>query len=179
MKRFDRIFCIVLDGVGVGEAPDAAAYGDEGANSVANAARAIGGLRVPNLQRMGLGNIENIQGVPPEAGASAYWGRMMDVYTHNFFELFPIEGEEAPPRGHIFVFRTLEEWEKYNREKFVPIPGEMVLAYYNPLKHEMVLRYEEDKESMFVQILWHEATHLMVNVLTRPGAKIPMWIQDA
>jgi phosphopentomutase len=76
VKRFDRIFCIVLDGVGVGAAPDAAAFGDEGANSVANAARAVGGLRVPNMRRMGLGNIESIQGVPQVADTSAYWGRM-------------------------------------------------------------------------------------------------------
>ena len=76
MKQFDRIFCIVLDGVGVGAAPDAAAYGDTGANSVPNASRAIGGLRVPNMQRMGLGNIVDISGVSREDSTTAFWGRM-------------------------------------------------------------------------------------------------------
>jgi phosphopentomutase len=76
MKHFDRIFCIVLDGVGVGAAPDAAAYGDTGANSVPNASRAIGGLRVPNLQRLGFGNIADVSGVSREDVTAAHWGRM-------------------------------------------------------------------------------------------------------
>ncbi len=76
MKQFDRIFCIVLDGVGVGAAPDAASYGDTVANSVPNASRAVGGLRVPNMQRMGLGNIVDISGVSREDKTTAHWGRM-------------------------------------------------------------------------------------------------------
>jgi phosphopentomutase len=76
LKKFDRILCIVLDGVGVGEAPDSARYGDAGSNSVGNTSRAVGGLRMPNLGRMGLGNLCDISGVPPVADAGAHHGIM-------------------------------------------------------------------------------------------------------
>ena len=53
-----KVILIVLDSVGIGAAPDAAEYGDVGANTLGHIAQAIaGGLRMPNLQRMGLGNI--------------------------------------------------------------------------------------------------------------------------
>lgn len=74
--RFSRIFCVVLDGVGVGEAPDAAKYGDAGSNSVGNTSRAVGGLRMPNLQRLGLGNLCDILGVAPVGEARAHHGVM-------------------------------------------------------------------------------------------------------
>jgi len=77
MPRFSMVVCIVLDGVGVGEAPDAAHYGDEGSNSVGNTARAVGGLRLPNLARMGLGSVTEIDGVAPVDVATAHWGVMV------------------------------------------------------------------------------------------------------
>ncbi len=79
LKLFSRIFCVVLDGVGVGEAPDAADYGDVGSNSLGNTARAVGGLRLPNLERMGLGNVCDIPGVPPTIVPIAHHGRMRPV----------------------------------------------------------------------------------------------------
>lgn len=60
-----RAFVIVLDSVGVGACPDADVYGDVGANTLGNIAAAVGGLNLPNLQRMGLGNIGNFAGVLP------------------------------------------------------------------------------------------------------------------
>ena len=76
MKRFKRIVCIVLDGVGVGEAPDAAAFGDVGSDSVCNTARAVGGLRLPNMGRLGLGNVCDIDGVPRVKNPVAQFGKM-------------------------------------------------------------------------------------------------------
>ena len=52
-----RAVVIVLDGLGAGNAPDAAEFGDEGANTLVNTAKAVGGLRAPNLQALGLGNV--------------------------------------------------------------------------------------------------------------------------
>ena len=66
----------MLDGVGVGEAPDAGDYGDAGSDSVGNTARAVGGLRMPNLQRLGLGNVCDILGVAPAAHPGAHFGVM-------------------------------------------------------------------------------------------------------
>jgi phosphopentomutase len=74
-----RAVVVVLDGVGAGHAPDAAEFGDEGANTLANTARAVGGLEVPNLQRLGLGNVEEIEGVPPERSPGASHGLMVEL----------------------------------------------------------------------------------------------------
>jgi len=68
----------VLDSVGVGALPDAGRYNDEGANTLANIAQAVGGLDLPNLGAMGLGNITAIEGVPPCSAPSASWGRCLE-----------------------------------------------------------------------------------------------------
>jgi phosphopentomutase len=62
-----RAFVVVLDACGVGELPDAADYGDAGSNTLAHLAQAVGGLRLPVLQRLGLGSIIPIEGVAPAA----------------------------------------------------------------------------------------------------------------
>ena len=69
---------IVLDGVGAGHAPDAVEFGDEGANTLGNTARAVGGLDLPNLQALGLGNVGEIQGVPPISSPRASHGLMVE-----------------------------------------------------------------------------------------------------
>jgi phosphopentomutase len=74
-----RAVVIVLDGLGAGEAPDAADFGDEGANTLANTARSTGGLRAPNLQAVGLGNIEEIEGVSPAESPAASHGLMVEL----------------------------------------------------------------------------------------------------
>jgi phosphopentomutase len=79
LKTFRKILCIVLDGVGVGEAPDAAAFGDEGSNSLGNTARHVGALRLPTLERLGLGNIIPIEGVAPVEPPQAFYGKMTPV----------------------------------------------------------------------------------------------------
>jgi phosphopentomutase len=71
-----RAAIIVLDGVGVGAAPDAAAYGDVGSDTLGNLSRAVGGLRLPNLEKYGLGNIAALAGVKPAPHASGAWGLM-------------------------------------------------------------------------------------------------------
>lgn len=69
---------IVIDSCGAGELPDAAAYGDGGANTLANCARKVGGLQLPLLQSWGLGNLTDIAGVPRAAQARAGFGRMRE-----------------------------------------------------------------------------------------------------
>ncbi len=71
-----KVLLIVLDGVGVGELPDAARYGDEGSNTLANTARTVGGLRLPVLESWGLGNIVRVEGVCPVDNPRASFGRM-------------------------------------------------------------------------------------------------------
>ncbi len=69
-----RAALIVLDGVGIGPAPDTAAYGDEGSDTLGNVARAAGGLRLPNLERLGLGCCAPLLGVHPVEQPAAAWG---------------------------------------------------------------------------------------------------------
>ncbi len=76
MNGFRRVVLIVLDGVGVGALPDASDYGDENAATLPHVAEAVGGLDLPNLQQMGLGNICPIKGVPPQRSPGACWGKM-------------------------------------------------------------------------------------------------------
>ena len=69
---------IVLDAVGAGALPDAAEFGDEGSDTLGNVARAVGGLDLPNLEALGLGNVEPLEGCPPQPGAPAVAGRLVE-----------------------------------------------------------------------------------------------------
>ena len=76
-----RFVLIVLDGCGAGELPDAAQYGpgDPGSNTLGNTAEYVGGLVMPVLSRLGMGNITPMRGVTPEPEALAAWGRLAEV----------------------------------------------------------------------------------------------------
>ncbi len=73
-----RFTIVVLDSVGAGALPDAPAYGDAGANTLAHCAQAAGGLVLPNLQAWGLGNLTGIQGCPPAPKPRAAFGTMAE-----------------------------------------------------------------------------------------------------
>jgi phosphopentomutase len=79
MNPIKRVTLIILDSVGCGDAPDVADYGDEGSNTLANTAAAVGGLHLPNLQALGLGNSTDILGVPPTAETRGAYGRLTEV----------------------------------------------------------------------------------------------------
>ncbi len=76
MQDIKRVIVFVLDGVGAGEAPDAADYGDIGSNSLSNTAYAVGGLNLPNLEKIGFGHITPMVGVPAAAQPKGAFGRM-------------------------------------------------------------------------------------------------------
>ncbi len=71
----NRAIIVVLDSVGVGAMPDAADWGDAGSDTLGHCAAAVGGLELPNLQALGLGNIHLVQGVPAVQNPRAAWGR--------------------------------------------------------------------------------------------------------
>ncbi len=75
----NNFITIILDGVGIGELPDAGNYGDEGSNTLGNIAKHLHGISLPNLQKMGLGNINEIKGVPPVDKPIASFGKMKEV----------------------------------------------------------------------------------------------------
>src|ERR671931_1138489 len=111
-----RACVIVLDAVGAGELPDAAEYGDEGSNTLGNVARAVGGLDLPNLEQLGLGNVEDLEGCPPQPHAPALAGRLVERSkgkdtTTGHWELMGIVTPEAlPTYPHGFPFEIIEEF---------------------------------------------------------------------
>jgi phosphopentomutase len=75
---YKRVLLIVLDGVGVGALPDAAAYGDEDAATLQHVAAGVGGIHLPQLERLGLGRIIPVAGVSPIRRPLASWGKMAE-----------------------------------------------------------------------------------------------------
>src|SRR6187397_3529218 len=109
-----RACVIVLDAVGAGELPDAAAYGDEGSNTLGNVARAVRGLDLPNLEALGLGNIEPLEGCPPQAGAPAVAGRLVerskgkDTTTGHWEMMGIVTPQAMPTYPHGFPFEVID-----------------------------------------------------------------------
>jgi phosphopentomutase len=114
-----RAVIAVLDGVGAGDAPDAAEYGDDGANTLGNTARAVGGLDIPNLQNLGLGNVAEIEGVPAESSPRASHGVMVEL-----------SAAKATLAGH---------WEMMGLILEDPLP-----TYPEGFPEEIIHRFEEE-----------------------------------
>ncbi len=74
-----RAICIVLDSAGIGPMPDQAEYGDEGASTIPNISKVTDGLNLPTMQKMGLGNLAEIVGVPKEDNPTASHGIMYEL----------------------------------------------------------------------------------------------------
>ena len=73
-----RFVIVVADSAGCGALPDAREYGDEGSDTIGNTSRAVGGLALPNLGKLGLGHLTAIAGVPPEPAPSAWAAKMAE-----------------------------------------------------------------------------------------------------
>ncbi len=76
---YDRVFFLVLDSLGIGAMPDAKDFGDEGSHTLGHIASAVGGLRLPQLQQLGLGNISNILGVAPQPEPQGAYGKCAEL----------------------------------------------------------------------------------------------------
>src|SRR5512138_116227 len=73
-----RFLILVADSAGCGALPDARDYGDEGSDTIGNTSRAVGGLSLPTLGRLGLGHVTAIAGVPPDPAPAGFHGRMAE-----------------------------------------------------------------------------------------------------
>jgi phosphopentomutase len=136
-----RAILIVLDSVGVGAAPDAAAYGDEGSNTLANTARAVGGLRLPNLGRLGLGNLADVLGVPPEPHPAGAYGRMQeasagkDTTTGHWEIAGIISTRPLPTYPNGFPPEVIQEFERRIGRKTLgnyPASGTVIIEELGP-----------------------------------------------
>lgn len=135
---------IVLDSVGCGELPDADIFGDKGTNTLANTAKATKGLNLPNMAKMGLGNITDILGVEKTNNASGYFGKAKEKSsgkdtTSGHWEIAGIVSEKpfnTYPNG--FPKETIEAIEKFSARKLVcnkPYSGTTILDDYG--EHQM------------------------------------------
>ncbi len=111
-----RACIIVLDAVGAGEAPDAGEYGDEGSDTLGNLARSVGGLDLPSLEALGLGNVGPLLGCPPQPGAPALAGRLLerskgkDTISGHWELMGIVSGRAMPTYPHGFPFGVIEDF---------------------------------------------------------------------
>jgi len=111
-----RFVILVADSAGCGALPDAAAYGDEGSDTIGNVSRAVGGLSLPNLGRLGLGHLTAVQGVPADPAPRGFHGKMAersqgkDTITGHWEMMGVVlrEGLRLFPQG--FPPEILEPW---------------------------------------------------------------------
>ncbi len=115
----NRFIIIVLDSVGIGELPDAAAFGDVGSHTLGNIARVVGGLKLPHLEAMGLANIAPLEGLSPQLKPTAAYGKMAEISA----------GKDTSS-GH---------WEMMGIEVDIPFP-----LYPEGFPPEVMDRYEAE-----------------------------------
>lgn len=115
--KLARTIILILDACGVGELPDAAQYGDSGSATLPNLAQAVGGLKMPHSQRLGLGNIAPILGVDPAQKPMGCFGRMAEASpgkdsTAGHWEIGGVIIDEAFPMfPHGFPRELVERFE--------------------------------------------------------------------
>jgi phosphopentomutase len=120
-----RATVLILDSCGVGALPDAADYGDSDSNTVANTARAVGGLSMPNMSKLGLGNIIDIMGVHPVSNASMSYGKAAQLSagkdsTVGHWEHFGIvTAKPFPIYPQGFPLEIISEFERQTGRKAI------------------------------------------------------------
>ncbi|WP_144476591.1 phosphopentomutase [Cytobacillus oceanisediminis] len=78
-NTYKRVFLIVMDSVGIGEAPDAEKFGDKGSHTLGHIGEKMNGLNMPNMGKLGLSNIEEIKGISPAAKTMAFYTKMQEA----------------------------------------------------------------------------------------------------
>ncbi|SEP70627.1 phosphopentomutase [Piscibacillus halophilus] len=78
-QPFKRVFLIVMDSVGIGEAPDAKEFNDEGADTLGHIAEHMNGLTMPNMGKLGLSNIREVKGIEPAEHPMAHYTKMQEA----------------------------------------------------------------------------------------------------
>lgn len=156
---------IVVDSCGVGALPDAKDFGDEGVNTISNLSKAAGGINLPNMEKMGLGNITDIEGVSKTDNAIGYYGKSMEKSkakdtTTGHWEIAGLISKKpfnTYPNG--FPQKTIEAIEKMSGRKIVcnkPYSGTEVIDDYadEQLKNGSLIVYTS--ADSVLQIAAHE-----------------------
>ena len=139
MKKIERATVIVLDSLGVGYTPDSKKYGDEGANTLGQIALATGGVNLPNMGKLGLGNIIEILGVKKEENPTGCYGKADEKSigkdtTTGHWEISGIIPEKGfPTYSDGFPKETIKKIEERTGRKVIcnlPYSGTEVLDVY-------------------------------------------------
>ena len=78
-KKYKRVFTIVIDSLGAGDAVDAAAFGDAGTDTLGHIAEFVGNLHIPNLQKLGIANMKPLKNIAPVETPKAYYTRLNEA----------------------------------------------------------------------------------------------------
>ncbi len=78
-KKYKRVFTIVIDSLGAGDAADAAAFGDAGTDTLGHIAESVGNLHIPNLQKLGIANMKPLKNIAPVEAPKAYYTRLNEA----------------------------------------------------------------------------------------------------
>ena len=136
MKNINRAIIVVLDSVGIGELPDAEEYGDTGADTLGNMAEELGGLDLPNLEKLGLGKIKDIIGLDSNIKAQGSYGRMAEASvgkdtTTGHWELAGLISKQPfPTYPDGFPDEVIDEFEKEIGKKVLgnkPASGTVII----------------------------------------------------
>ncbi|HLM78107.1 MAG TPA: phosphopentomutase [Rubrobacteraceae bacterium] len=140
-----RAVIIVLDGVGAGDAPDAEDFGDEGSNTLSNTARAAGGLKLPHLRSLGLGNVVEIEGTPPVPSPKGSYGLMEEhsaakaTLAGHWEMMGLVLEEELPTYPNGFPEEIIRRFEKETGRKVIgnkPASGTQIIEELGPEQEE-------------------------------------------
>ncbi len=138
--KYKRIFCIVLDSVGIGALPDALQFGDHDVHTLGHIAEKVE-LKIPNLEKLGLGNIDKIHGVATQLHPLAYHGKMAEISvgkdtTTGHWELMGLKVEipfNTYPNG--FPAALISQFEAETGRKVIgnkPASGTEILEELGP-----------------------------------------------
>jgi len=162
---FKRTILIILDACGVGELPDAGAYGDTGAATIPHVAEALGGLNMPHAQALGLGNIVPIKGINPVQNPRAAFGKMQEQSpgkdsTSGHWEIAGLVLKKPfPVYPHGFPDSLISEFEQRASVKIIgniPASGTEIIEKLGPrhIKMGEIILYTS-ADSVF-QLAAHE-----------------------
>lgn len=133
----DRVILVVLDSVGIGELPDAKKYGDVGSNTLGNISKKLGGLNLPNLEKLGLGNIDGVTEIKKAESPIGAYGRSAELSdgkdtTTGHWEIAGIIVENAfPSYPEGFPDDIIKEFESKTGRKVIgnkPSSGTEILV---------------------------------------------------
>ncbi|HEY8497759.1 MAG TPA: phosphopentomutase [Limnochordales bacterium] len=162
----DRVCLVVLDSVGIGELPDAARFGDEGSHTLRHAAESVGGLRAPNLERLGLGCIDRIPGLGCPDRPAAAWGKMAELAagkdtTTGHWELAGVVLDKPfPVYPHGFPPEIIDAFERAIGRRVIgnkPASGTVIIEELGPYHLQTGYPIVYTSADSVFQIAAHEA----------------------